>query len=163
MEITKEIAPIIDLDVKQFKDYNELVDALEKKMSDTLPSVQLPLAHTITPGLYTREMFAPKGSLIVSKIHVTDHQFIVSQGRLLVFDEYTNQWSEIKAPFRGITRKGTRRIGYVLEDIVWTTMHATSLVEDKEYTQEEFVELISKIEDDIIEKRDNKLLNTKRK
>lgn len=160
MNITKEIAPFIDLNPKEFGSYDELVDSLEKKVSDNLPLIDLPLAHTITPGLYTREMVAPAGVLITSKPHKTEHQFIVSQGVILVYDEHTNTWVEIRAPYRGITRKGTRRIGYVLEDVVWTTMHATNLVEDKEYTQEEFIKLIGDIEEEIIDPRENLLLNT---
>lgn len=160
MGLEKEHAPILNLDVKQFKDYHELVDNLEKALVDNFDSIELPLAHTFTEGLYTREMIAKKGTLITSKIHTTDHQFIVSQGVILVFDEFTSEWREIKAPYRGITRKGTRRIGYVIEDVVWTTMHATSLIEDREYSQDEFIDLLSKIENEIIDDRPNNLLNT---
>lgn len=153
MNITTEIASIIDIENKSFKDYNELIDHVEKSMVDHFDSIALPVAHTITPGLYTREMFAPKGVLITSKIHITDHQFIVSKGVIWIFDEGNKKWNRIEAPYRGITRKGTRRIGFVEEDVIWTTMHATPLVEDKSYTQDEFIKLVDDIEDSIIEKR----------
>lgn len=161
MKSTKEIAPFINLDLKDFKDYNDLVDHLEKFITDEHELIELPLAHMITPGLYTREMYAPKGVLITSKPHNTEHQFIVSKGSILIFDEYTNKWTKIDAPYRGITRVGTRRIGYVLEDVIWTTIHSTDLAMDKEYTQSQFIELIDEIEKSIIQERDNNLLNDK--
>lgn len=157
MNLTKQIAPILD---KEFKDYNELVDNLEKQIVANLPLVELPLAHTVTPGLYTRRMVAPKGTIITSKPHLTKHQFEISEGAILVYDDIHKRWQELRAPFLGITEAGTRRIGYVLEDVVWTTMHATPLVEDKDYTQEEFIKLIEDIEDSIIDPRENNLLNT---
>lgn len=160
MKLTSEICPFVNLEDTRFDNYNELVDHLEKKMVDNLPLMELPLAHRVTPGLYTREMFAPKGVLLTSKVHNTDHQFIVSQGVILILDEYNKKWVECKAPYHGITKKGTRRIGFVVEDVLWTTMHATSLVEDKHYNQDEFINLLGDIEDSIIDKKENLLLNT---
>lgn len=160
MNITTEIAPIINLEGKDFNNYNEMIDHVEKCMVDHFDSIALPVAHTITPGLYTREMYAPTGTLVTSKVHITDHQFIISKGVIWILDDFSKQWNRFEAPYRGITRKGTRRVGYVEEDVIWTTMHATPLVEDKEYTQDEFIKLVEDIEDSIIDKRDNKLLNT---
>lgn len=159
MNLTYEIAPILNIELSDYKDYNELIDNLEKRIVDNLPLIELPLAHTITPGLYTREMVAPKGVLITSKPHTTEHQFIVSKGSILIYQDDENKWIKVNAPYRGITRAGTRRIGFVLEDVVWTTIHATNLVEDKEYTKEEFIKLIGDIEENIIDKRVNTLLN----
>lgn len=160
MNLTNEICPFVSLEDTRFEDYNELVDHLEKKMVDNLPLMELPLAHRITPGLYTREMFAPKGVLLTSKVHTTDHQFIVSQGVILILDEHNKKWVECRAPYHGITKKGTRRIGFVVEDVLWTTMHSTSLVEDKNYDEGEFIKLLEDIENSIIDKRENLLLNT---
>lgn len=161
--ITTEIAKILDLDAKEYSSYDELVDSLEEKIIDNLPLVELPLAHRVTCGVYTREMVAPKGVLITSKPHNTNHQFIVSEGAILIYDERSNGWTKVTAPYHGITHAGTRRIGLVLEDVVWTTIHAVPSIEDREYDMEEFIELIGAIENTIIDSRVNPLLNTKNK
>ena len=33
---------------------------------------------------------------------------------------------EVAAPFTMVSRPGTKRVGYALEDAVWTTVHATT-------------------------------------
>jgi hypothetical protein len=86
------------------------------------PPVDCPLRHSWTPGLYIREIFMPAGSLITSKIHKTEHPFVVSMGRCLVWIDGTG-WVLIEAPHSGVTKPGTRRVLLVLDDTVWTTFH----------------------------------------
>ncbi len=88
------------------------------------PRVEMPLIHRFTPGLYIREIFMPKGALIISLKHLTEHPFIVSKGHAAVLTE--NGVEQIKAPYCGITKVGTQRILYIHEDCVWTTFHVTS-------------------------------------
>lgn len=87
-----------------------------------------PLTHRFTPGLYTREIFMPAGTIITSKIHKTEHPFVVSKGRLWVLVE-GGEWEHIEAPHTGITRPGTRRLLFVEEDTIWTTFHPTPLTD----------------------------------
>ena len=47
------------------------VDELELAMMENYPAVDLPLKHYFTKGLYCREIFMPKGTLLTSKIHKT--------------------------------------------------------------------------------------------
>jgi len=103
---------------------NPAVDALERALL-TLPAADCPLRHFHTPGLYCREIFMPAGSIVTSKIHMTEHQFIVSKGRCSVWIEGEG-WREFKSPAHGITMPGTRRLLVVHEDTIWTTMHPTS-------------------------------------
>lgn len=102
----------------------ERVDVLQGVM-EKLPQVDLPLVHRFTPGLYSREIFMPKGTLVISKIHKTEHQFIVSRGAVTVWDE-KDGITHIQAPFAGVTTPGTRRVLYINEDCVWTTFHPTT-------------------------------------
>lgn len=88
------------------------------------PQADLPVDHLFTPGLYVRTIFMPAGSLIISKIHKTRHPYTVTKGRANVFTD-TDGIVEIVAPFQGITEPGTRRLLHILEDMVWTTYHAT--------------------------------------
>ena len=88
------------------------------------PKAELPLVHRFTPGLYIREIFMPKGALVISLKHLTEHPFLVSKGHAAVLTE--NGVQQIKAPHCGITKPGTQRILYIHEDCVWTTFHVTN-------------------------------------
>lgn len=120
-------------------------------MLNNFDVVECPLKHTFTPGLYIREIFMPKDSVITSKIHKTEHPFIVSKGVVSVSID-AGEWQLIEAPYSGITKPGTRRILWVHEDTIWTTIHANP---DNENENE--------IEERIIEKHENPLLNIKEK
>lgn len=98
--------------------------ALVDKLAQ-LPKLDLPPVHRFTPGLYIRELFMPKGTLVVSKIHKTEHPYVVSQGHAAVFIPGVGV-QQIKAPFCGITKPGTQRILFIHEDCIWTTFHPTN-------------------------------------
>jgi hypothetical protein len=81
------------------------------------------LEHTFTPGLYTRELSMPKGGLLISRIHIFEHPFILSKGEISIYDG--EKVLRIKAPYRGITKPGTKRIIYMHDDSILTTFHVT--------------------------------------
>lgn len=134
---TPQVVPSPEIARVTVGPYGQAVDALEVEMMKH-PGVELPLVHRFTPGLYTREIHMPAGALIVSKIHRTEHQFIVSRGRLAVMTDL-GEWEEIVAPYHGITRPGTRRVLYIIEDTVWTTFHATDKT-DPESVERDIIE-----------------------
>jgi len=72
---------------------------------------------------YAREMFLPKGTVVVGKIHKHDHVNVISLGRVIVVTEFGKR--EYKAPITFISEVGLKRAVYVLEDTVWTTVHLT--------------------------------------
>jgi quercetin dioxygenase-like cupin family protein len=90
-----------------------------------LPQVACPVVHRFTPGLYTRETFMPKGALIISRVHKTEHPFAVLSGRATVWSE-DGGVETLAAGHVGITRPGTRRMLYILEDCRWATFHPTT-------------------------------------
>lgn len=113
----------------------DLLDDLEANMLASNIQVECPLIHRFTPGLYIREIFMPAGSFIISKIHRTEHPYIVSKGRVTVITESDGEIL-IEAPHTGITKPGTRRVLYCHEDTVWITVHAIKdgeTVEDIEH------------------------------
>lgn len=59
-----------------------------------------------------------------SKIHKTEHQFIVSKGKAEVWVP-GDGWQLIVAPYHGITKAGTRRALKIIEETIWTTFHPT--------------------------------------
>jgi hypothetical protein len=79
--------------------------------------------HHFAPGVYARELFIPKGSVLTGKIHKTEHLNIVSQGRIAVSTQDGRKI--ISAPCTFVSQPGTKRAGYALEDTVWTTIHPT--------------------------------------
>ena len=79
--------------------------------------------HYFAKGLYAREIFIPKGTLLTGKIHRTEHLNIISKGDISVVTEEGTK--RITAPFTMIAKPGTKRVGYAHEDTVWTTVHAT--------------------------------------
>lgn len=101
---------------------HELVDACERVMAENPTLFDPPLTHRFTPGLYVREIFIPAGTLLTSKIHKTEHPFVISQGVISVWSEDRGV-EHLYAPHTGITKPGTRRVLYAHTDTVWTTFH----------------------------------------
>ncbi len=128
---------------------DERLDALEKAMltSDAHP-VELPVTHRFTPGLYAREIFMPAGTLLTSRIHKTEHPYVVISGKVSVFIEGVGV-EHIEAPFVGITKPGTRRVLYIVEDCRWITFHPLTGDEGERGEED-----LGKIEERIIERRE---------
>jgi hypothetical protein len=104
--------------------YSHAIDVLEIELARA-PQVECPTSHHFVGGVYIRETSAPAGTLVTTKIHLTEHPFMVLKGRVRVFTE-DDGVVEIAAPFCGVTKPGTRRACYVVEDVVWVTIHQTS-------------------------------------
>lgn len=101
---------------------------------------EAPTVHRFTPGLYSRTIYMPAGQIITSKIHKTEHQFIVSAGRCVVYTEGVDDWVTITAPFVGTTKPGTRRLLAIIADTIWTTFHPTDTTDLEELERELLVE-----------------------
>lgn len=135
-----------------FKSVDEALDFLELRMSE-LPEqmIDCPLDHTFTPGLYCRTIYMPKGSLIVSRVHNTTHQFIISRGSAMVFTEGKG-WEMLEAGLHGITVPGARRLLYITEDCVWSTVHPLGYVKGTENLDKEVEKAtVEFIENDILQ------------
>jgi len=107
----------------------------------------MPLTHRFTDGMYIREIFMPAGTLLTSKIHKTNHPFVVTKGKCKVFDGKNIQ--NIVGPHTGITEPNTRRLLYIEEDTTWLTFHVTDKTD------------IDEIEKEIIEDRENNFIDEK--
>ena len=97
-----------------------------------------PLKHSFADGCYIREIFNPKGELLVTKIHKVSHPFFLLKGDMTILME--DGIKRIRAPHYGITPAGTKRIIYCHEDCIFVTVHATKLTD------------IDKIEEEVIAK-----------
>lgn len=100
------------------------VDALEAAIRSDLAPVEMPVTSYFAPGLYARELFIPKGTVLTGKIHKFANLSIMSAGALKLFME-DGSTPIVRAPFTYVAEPGTRRAALALEDTVWTVVHAT--------------------------------------
>lgn len=110
-----ETVPVENLSLRQ------KILLLENEMRKQEQVVIEPV-HYIAEGLYAREIFIPKDTLLTGKIHKFEHLNIISKGDISVMTE--EGMKRIKAPATIISKPGIKRIGYAHEDTVWTTIHA---------------------------------------
>jgi len=127
MNPLQKIIPEKQLSLPEYRDWiMELHDRMlgveeSVERGDELNEI-LPVKHTFTPFLYTREISMPKGQLVMSRIHLFEHPFVISKGVVSVYDG--TEVVTLEAPYQGVTKAGTKRILYIHEDTVWTTFHA---------------------------------------
>lgn len=134
---------------------SERLDLLEATMQQ-LPEVECELEHVFTPGLYSRAIYMPQGTLIVSRIHKTKHQFNISSGVCAVKNN-DGEWEILEAPYNGVTEAGTRRVLYIIENTLWTTYHAVP-IEPTNDSEEAIKEAVDKVDELILEKHRNHFL-----
>lgn len=96
-----------------------------------------PLKHSFAPGVYVREIFIPKGTVLTGKIHRHEHPNFLMKGEVIVVTEFGGR-EHLKAPMSMISKAGTKRAVYAIEDTVWITVHLTNETD------------LKKIEDEII-------------
>ena len=81
-----------------------------------------PLKHSFADGLYIREIFNPKGELLLTKIHKVQHIYFLIKGDMSILTAEGEV--RIKAPYYGTTEPGTQRIIFTHEDCVFVTIHS---------------------------------------
>ena len=143
------------------RENDDRLDELEVAMLENCEPVHCLTTHRFTDGMYIREIFMPAGSLITSKIHKTEHPYIVSYGKVAVSID-GDDWNEITAPYTGITNPGTRRVLYIIEDCIWTTFHRIDGMKSEynELGDEEKEDIVKEIEEKILEPHVNYLTGT---
>ena len=139
-QIVKDLSEINVLSVR------EKILTIEDKMREH-PEVMIgdccPLKHTFVDGAYVREITMPKGMLLTSKIHKICHPYFILKGDVSVLTE--EGVKRIKAPYSGITQPGTKRVLYMHEETVWTTVHVTKETDLEKIEQE----IIAKTYDEV--------------
>lgn len=90
----------------------------------SMPQLDIPVRHYWADGIYAREATIPAGTTCAGAIHKYSHLNIVSQGCIAVMTE--EGLREIRAPATFVSPPGTKRVGYAIEDTVWTTIHGTT-------------------------------------
>jgi hypothetical protein len=104
--------------------FDDLLDSVEKAILESPDLIlTVPVENLFTDGLYMRRVKLEKGSLVTSKVHKTQHPFMIMKGCVLVWDADSKEASLIFAPYVGVTEPNTRRMVYVVEDCDWITCH----------------------------------------
>ena len=88
-----------------------------------MPQVEVPLRHCFGNKVYVREMTAPKGSILIGKMHKYKQVNIVVKGDISVLTE--DGWKRLKAGDMFESPAGIKRAGFTHEDTVWTTICGT--------------------------------------
>ena len=143
------------------RENDQRIDELEAAIVDNLELIECPVVHRFTDGMYIREISMPKGSLLTSKIHNSNHPYTISKGVALVQID-AGEWIELAAPYTGITLAGTRRVLFIEEDCIWTTFHRIDGMKSEfnNLSEEEINKIVEEIEDKILEPHINQITGT---
>ena len=104
-------------------DRDKKVDQIEKAIGSLSP-IQITHKDYFSKGVYAREIYIPKDTVLTGKIHKYQNLNVMSMGEMSVYME-DGSVLRVKAPFTVVSPPGTRRVAYAHEDTVWTTIHGT--------------------------------------
>lgn len=121
----------LSLAAERIKSSRDRIDAIEAGIKSDLPPGECPVTNYFSKGVYAREMFIPKGTVLTGKIHKHENLNIMSKGELSVLME-DGTVKRVQAPFTVVSPPGTRRVAYAHEDTIWTTIHGTDLTDVNE-------------------------------
>jgi hypothetical protein len=101
------------------------------------PQVKCSVVHHFGPGVCIREVFMPAGTLAIGHKQKFDHLNIMLRGAVMIVKD-DGGTQVLTAPMI-FTGKAGRKIGYILEDMVWQNVYATELT-DPDAVEAFFVE-----------------------
>lgn len=107
---------------------------------DLLTREDYPVSNVLVDGVLARTVKIPKGHIIVGEKHKDESISFLISGELKV--HYNGAVTHLKAPAMIVSKANTRKVAYVLEDVVWTSIHRTDKTNLKD------------IEEDLIIKED---------
>jgi len=134
--------------IAEFNQQLQKVEGSVLAKSEEMQS-QFPLKHHIKDGLYTREIFMPKGSLVVSYIHKQNHPSFFMKGEMSVVLD-TGEIKRIKAPLTIQTEVGTQRVAYMHEDVTWVCVYKTDKTTVEEAEKEIYTQDFKELPDSVI-------------
>jgi hypothetical protein len=88
--------------------------------------------HYFAEGVYARSMWLPRGTVIVGRMHIQSRVCIVSAGHCKWWDEFNPEPVEVRAPWIGEFKPGSKTVVAAIEDTYWTAIVGTGLTEPME-------------------------------
>lgn len=106
--------------IEPFRDH---VNALGMELAK-FQQTECPVVHRFAPGVYLREIHMPADTVVIGKVHKTEHFNILVKGAcLIVHQDGTRE--ELRAPMTFVSKAGVQKVLYILEDMIWQTVHVT--------------------------------------
>ena len=96
------------------------------------------IRHHFGTGVYGRELFIPKGNVIVSKIHKGKTFNVIAKGRIAVICPHKG-YNVYEGPHTFVSEPFTKRIVIALEDTLWITSHGYTGSEDLDDVENEII------------------------
>lgn len=117
-----EIAPI-DFFAPDAQATRDSLAALSSHLSAEVAAA-LPVQHHFARGLYARELFIPKGYVVVGKIHRHSQFNVLVRGHVTILTEHGLR--DFKPGDMILSPPGVQRAAYAHEDSSWVTVHGTN-------------------------------------
>ena len=89
-----------------------------------MEQVECPVIHHFGPGIYIRELSMKAGTMAIGHHQKHEHVNVLLKGRVLMVQD-DGSTREVAAPLMYVGKPG-RKIGLVLEDMVWQNIYATT-------------------------------------
>jgi hypothetical protein len=137
--------------INEFKSQMVTVDGAVLHHTDEMQET-MPLKHHIKDGIYTREIFMPKGMLVLSFIHKVNHPSFFLSGEMSIITDKA-EIKRIKAPMVVQTEIGTQRVAYMHEDCVWVCTYRTDASTVEEAEKELFTEDYNELPESVIKQK----------
>jgi hypothetical protein len=112
---------------------------------------QFPVTHHFEGGLYTREIFMPKGSLVVSLIHKQNHPSFLLEGEVSFIND-RGEVNKIKTGAKVFTKIGTQRVLYMHEDTRWVCVYKTDKTNAKDAMKDVYADHWMELPKDFLKK-----------
>jgi hypothetical protein len=88
-----------------------------------LPQIELKTEHFWADGLYARMLFRPADTLIVGKVHLREHLYVVLSGEVTITGDGYKE--HVIGPKVFVSQPGTKRAVYAHTDATTMTVHRT--------------------------------------
>ena len=137
--------------IETFRNQLSQVDGAVEHSTDEMQEA-FPVTHDLKDGLYTRELFMPKGSLVVSFIHKQNHPSFFLEGEMSILTD-AGEVKKIKAPMKVMTEIGTQRVAYMHKDCRWACVYRTDKKNIKDAEQDVYTLDYKVLPDAVINKQ----------
>jgi hypothetical protein len=100
-------------EIERIKEFEKFVLSLSQTEFHT--------EHHFSDGIYMRELWVPKDSILIGYEHKHECLNLMLAGKVLTITN--GVVSEFTAPWRGKSGAHTKKASIVVEDMIWTTVH----------------------------------------
>lgn len=122
MNLDHEIIEASKPDTVEYLSDRDKVLMLEQEMLKA-PQVVIPVRHDFSPGVYSRTITIPAGTILTGRIHKYEQLNILSGGEMSVLTD--DGMKRVAAPFIVVSPPGTKRIAMAHTECTWSTILAT--------------------------------------